>query len=171
MKYLLKLSYMLFIAMLIISCDDEFSHDLVRDNLPEIPVTFDGATTAGFNPYYTVSYGTGSTAFDIKFSIPGDAPSKIKEVTKISAGTTAINAGTLNGTSGKYITDPIAVNGTSFTLSSSITEFNTKVTGSTRLTAAPVAPVEFVERAFMFELLMEDGSKIVPVQVRIRVTP
>lgn len=161
---------MFLIGMSIISCNDEFKDDLVRDNQPEIPVTFEGATTAGFDPYYAISYGTGTTAFDIKLRIPDEARMQIKEISKISAGGTAINVATLNDVPGRYINSPIAVNGKSFTLSSSITEFNTKVTGS-ELIVAPKASEPFIERAFIFELIMEDGSKIVPVPVRLRITP
>lgn len=165
MKKVINL-FIFFFVMGLISCTDEFEGEIVKDNLAEIPVTFDGATTHGFNPYYTVSYAGGS--FSITLSIPEDSPLKIKEVNSIVAGTTAINVASLDGTAGKYNTDAIAVNGTSFTLSTSITEFNTKVTGATRITAAPAAGA-FTERAFMMRLVMDDNSIIVPMQVRIRV--
>ncbi len=154
------------LALMLISCNDEFDGEIVRDSLAEIPVTFDGATTAGFNPYYTVSYANGN--FSITMKIPDDARLKIKEVSAMVAGTTAINVASLNGTAGKYITVPVAVNGTSITITSSITEFNTKVAGATRVTAAPAAGT-FTERAFMFKLTMDDNSVIIPMQCRIRV--
>jgi hypothetical protein len=158
------------LAVILISCNDEFEGEIVRDSLAEIPVTFDGATTNGFNPYYTVSYGTGTTQFSIQLRIPDDSPLKIKEVTNIVAGTTAINAASLNAATGKYIDSPVTVSGNTYTLTTSITEFNTKVTGATRITAAPAAGA-FTERAFMIKLTMDDNSIIVPIQVRIRVTP
>jgi len=155
----------------LMSCHDDFEGDIVRDNLPEIPVTFEGATTAGFNPYYAVSFASGT--FQIKITIPSDSKLKIKEVTRVVAGTTAINAATLKN-SHQYIT-PQTVNGYAFTLSSSINEYNKRCVPNADGTLAGVsvdaAPATFTDVAFMFQLTMEDGSVIVPVQCRIRVTP
>lgn len=166
MKHCLKIFAILFVAFSIVSCDDEFEGEIVKDNLPEIPVVFDGATTEGFNPYYTVSYANGN--FSITLSIPEDSPMMIKEVTNVVAGTTAINVASLSNAK-QYLDAPAAVNGYSYTLSTSLTEFNAKaISGAI---AAPPAAGVLTERAFMFSLTMEDGSKIVPVQLRIRVTP
>jgi len=61
--------YKLFSGMLllglIVSCADKW--EIVKDNRPDIPVTFVGATTNGFNPYYTVLYAADS--FFITLSI------------------------------------------------------------------------------------------------------
>jgi hypothetical protein len=166
----MKNTYNYFVGLLFlvmtVSCTDKF--EIVKDNRPEIPVTFDDATTAGFNPYYTVSYA--GNAFTITLSIPQTSKHQIKEVTNIVTGTTAINASSLNGTAGQYLTAPAAVNGYAYTLTTSITEFNTKVAGSTKITTSPAAGT-FAERAFMFKLTMDDDSVIIPVQCRIRVTP
>jgi hypothetical protein len=166
MKHCLKIFTVLLLAVSIISCDEEFVGDVVKDNLPEIPVVFEGATTEGFNPYYTVSYANGN--FSITVTIPEDSPTRISEVTNVVAGTTAINVASLTNAK-QYLTGPAAVNGYSYTLTTSLTEFNAKAI-SGAIAAAPAAGV-LTERAFMFSLTMEDGSKIVPVQCRIRVTP
>lgn len=166
MKYCLKIFAVLLVACAAVSCDDEFEGEIVKDNLPEIPVTFDGATTEGFNPYYTVSYANGN--FSITLSIPEDSPLKIKEVTNVVAGTTAINVASLTNPK-QYIPGPVAVDGYTYTLTTSLTEFNTNaISGAI---AAPPAAGVLTERAFMFSLTMEDDSRIVPVQCRIRVTP
>lgn len=158
-------------SSLLFSCDDKFEGEIVRDNKPEIPVTFDGATTVGFNPYYTVAYSGGTGAITISLSIPQNAKLKIKQVENIIAGATSINVASITSASQpQYLTAPVVVNGTTFTLNSSITEFNTKVTSGNRITAAPAAGT-FTERAFMIRLRMEDDSFIIPVQCRIRVTP
>ena len=165
MKYCLKIFAVLFVAFSIISCDDEFEGEVVKDNLAEIPVLFDGATTEGFNPYYTVSYANG---FSITVSIPEDSPLKIKEVSNVVAGTTAINVASLSNAK-QYLPGPATVDGYTYTLTTSIAEFNAKaISGAI---AAPPAAGVLTERAFMFSLTMEDGSKIVPVQCRIRVAP
>lgn len=167
MKFL-NLLLLLAIPMVLASCDDEFEGEIVKDNRPEIPVTFDGAKTVGFTPYYEVSYASGNIS--IVLSIPENASKSIAEVSNIVAGATSINVGSLGGTAGQYMTGPTVVNGRTFTLNTTIAEYNTKVTGSARITAAPVAGT-LVERAFMFRLTMSDGSLIVPVQCRIRILP
>lgn len=166
MKYYINIFAGLLLALITISCDDEFEGEIVRDNLPEIPVVFEGATTVGFNPYYTVSHAGNN--FSITLTVPEDSPLQIREVTNVVAGTTAINVASLANAK-QYLTAPVAVNGYSYTLSTSITEFNAKaISGAV---AAPPAAGVLTERAFMFLLTMEDGSQIVPVQCRIRVTP
>ena len=166
MKHCLKIFTVLLLAVSIISCEEEFVGDVVKDNLPEIPVVFEGATTEGFNPYYSVSFANGN--FSITVTIPENSPLKIQEVTNVVAGTTAINVASLANAK-QYLSGPLAVDGYSYTLTTSLTEFNAKAI-SGAVTAAPAVGV-LTERAFMFSLKMEDGSKIVPVQCRIRVTP
>jgi hypothetical protein len=166
MRKFLALNILALTAILV-SCGD-FEGEIVKDNLPEIPVTYEGATTVGFNPYYTVVFGTGNTPFSITLRIPDDSRLKIREVSKIVAGATSINVGSLSNNAGSYFTTPVAVNGNTYTLSTSITEFNTKVASGDRITAAPAAGA-FTERAMMIRLIMDDNSTIVPVQVRIRV--
>lgn len=153
--------------MLIVSCGDKW--EIVKDNRADIPVTFDGATTVGFNPYYSVSYA--GNAFTITLSIPSSSKLKIKEVTNIVAGATSINVASITaGSSIQYLTGPASVNGTTYTLTTSITEFNTKVPSSARILSAPAAGA-LVERAFMIKLTMDDDSTIIPMQCRIRITP
>jgi hypothetical protein len=165
MKSILNVIQIFTLAIVLVSCSD-FQGDIVKDNLATIPVTFSGTTTAGFNPYYTVSFKTDT--FSLRIQIPADAKLKIKEITKMVAGTTSITVASLDGTAGQYFAAPVELNGvTTYKLSTSVTEFNTKVTGTTKITA-PAAGA-FNERAFMIRLTMDDGSLIVPVQVRIRV--
>lgn len=150
------------------ACDDEFEDDLVKDNRPAVPVTFPGATTYGFNPYYTVPL-SGSKMIEIQLAIPDNSPVNIQEITKVVGGGTAVNAGTLNtGTS--LIKSPIAANGKSATFSISFDEYNRAVTAANRIPAT-VTSGALVERAFMFSLLMDDGSVVIPTQVRIRLVP
>lgn len=145
------------------ACDKDFTDDIVKDNPPAVPVTFTGATTSGFNPYYEVSInGTGE--IKITFEIPGTSKVTIKEVTAISAGTTAINVASL--ATSNYLAAPVAVNATTYTLTTSITEYNAKVP-SAQVTAAAITGA-FLERAFMFKLKMSDDTEIIPVQCRIR---
>lgn len=154
-------------------CTDEFEHPLLRDNQPEIPVTFTGSTTYGANPYYNVSLANGNIS--ITLAVPESAPVKIKEITKIVGGGTGVTPGNVltsgTGTLANYLTAPLAVNGTTAVFTTTIAEFNTRVAASARVTLSSIPAGGFAERAFMFLLTMEDDSTIIPVQCRIRITP
>jgi hypothetical protein len=166
-KYI-NITVLALLAMTVVGCNEDFEGEIVKDSRPAIPVTFDGATTVGFSPYYTVSYANGNITLTL--SIPDDAGMNIKEVSNIVAGTTAINVASISAAPGQYLPSPVAVNGKTYTLTTNITEYNTKTAGAARITAPPAAGA-LVERAFMFKLKMDDDSIIVPVQVRIRLVP
>ena len=167
------------LVLFMTSCTGDFTDDLIKDRTPQIPVTYAGATTAGFNPYYLIPYQGGNAEITITLTIPETSKLKIKEITKVIAGITGINAGGLTSTDPalvlpSYISGPIVVDGYSVTFTTTIAEFNTKVPTSgaskANVTAAPAAGT-FTERAFLFLLTMEDDSKIVPMPCRIRITP
>jgi hypothetical protein len=99
MKYYSKLFVGLLLAVIITSCNDKFEGEIVKDNRPAIPVTFDGAQTVGFNPYYTVAYSAGTGAISITLSIPSDSKLKIKQVENIIAGATSINVASITAAS------------------------------------------------------------------------
>ena len=153
--------------LFIVSCSDKW--EIVKDSRPDIPVTFDGSTSVGFNPYYSVSFA--GDAFTITLSIPADAKHKIKEITNVVAGATSINVASLTAAASiQYLAAPASVDGVTYTLTTSITEYNTKVAAAAKVNSAP-APGTFTERAFMFKLTMDDDTVIIPEQVRIRVIP
>lgn len=114
MKYTSKLFLGLLLMLAIASCDDKFEGEIVKDNRPSIPVTFEGSTSNGFNPYYTVAYQSGTGAISIKLNIPTDSKLKIKQVENIVAGATSINVASITaGSSIQYLAAPVVVNGTS----------------------------------------------------------
>lgn len=150
-----------------VACKKEFTDDLVKDNKPEIPVTFVGATTTGFNPYYKVSL-QGGGVIKLELSIPANSPRKIKAVSKIVCGATALNAGNLADPAyPSYLGAPAQVNGNSYTLTTNVLEFNTKLAN----VKDTISSIKGGEGAFLFNLIMDDNSEIIPVQCRIRVTP
>ncbi|MDO1448545.1 hypothetical protein Q0590_19870 [Rhodocytophaga aerolata] len=164
-----RLLLLLVMAIVAFSCkeDDEFS-DLVRDNRPAVPVTFPGATTFGFNPYIDKSLAALNAGEPITFTlaIPENSGRTIREITKVGAGATAINAGTLNSAS--YTEAPIAGSGTTATFTTTLDEFKTKrPTVPTTTVAAP----GFRELAFIFLVTLDDDTQIVTQQVRVRIRP
>ncbi|GAB3928852.1 hypothetical protein [Larkinella terrae] len=149
-----------------VSCkDDGVYSDLVRDNRPAVPVTYTGATTYGFDPYYEVSTAAGGN-IKISISIPASSGRTIKEITRVAAGATSINVATLNTVSTNYIAAPIAGSGTTVDFTTTLKDFAAK---RPAVAITPVALPNFREIAFMFLVTLDDGSQIVAQPVRIRV--
>jgi hypothetical protein len=188
MKSLYKILILVMGAGLLSQCaqDGEYDHPINKDNIPDVPILFPGTTTHGANPFTTVAWGTdGSGAalpapaannIAIVISVPDDSPLKIREITKMIAGATSITPGILV-TRGNYLAAPIAVNGTTVTINTTLSEFNGKPTtvvpAAERVTQANVngitATSPYVERAFMFLVTLDDGSTVVTQQLRMRV--
>src|SRR5690606_2547893 len=154
MKRILILLFI--IASGLTSCDKDYG-TFNSDNRPEIPVTFPDATTFGFNPYITYSLSSGKE-IELKMSIPATSGRTIKEITKVAGGTSSVNAASLNAST--YITSPIAVNSAEYVFKTTLQEFISK---------AKVTPVAGGEIAFMFLITLDDGTTIIPVQVRARI--
>jgi hypothetical protein len=174
MKTIKNLLLMLCLAAGAFACDDQFEDDLVRDNRPEVPVTFPGAITYGFNPYYTASLkdtATTDPTLTIQMAIPENSARNIQEISKVVVGATGINAGSLTSVPRSYV-PPIPVGGKSATFT---TPTRTFYLAAGKLTSAEVTtlrtPGNYVERALMFLVTLDDGSQIIPVQVRVRFTP
>ena len=130
--------------------------------------SFPGATTFGFNPYYTVPI-SGSGAITFTLSIPDDAGKKIVTMKKIVAGGTGITPGNLYDATVAYASN-LSVDGATVTFNTTLAEFNGKVTAANKIPATIAAGV-FVERAFMFLIVLDDNTEIVPVQCRVRFVP
>ncbi len=154
-----KILLLLFaITSILVSCDKDYG-TFNSDNRPEVPVTFPGTTTYGFNPYIEYSLSSGNN-IEYTMSIPESSGRMIKELTKVSAGATSINAGTLKTST--YLPSPIAVNARQYKFSTSLTEYKTKL----GLTSNPAVGSEI---AFMFLITLDNDQTIIPVQVRARI--
>lgn len=156
------------VAMAATSCSDEFTDPNVRDNRPEIPITFSGATTYGFNPYYTVPI-SGSGAITFTLAIPTESGRKFKSFKKVTAGATGLLPGSLYDATAAYATD-VTLDGTSVTFNTTLAEFNSKMSNANKVPNT-IAAGAFVERAFFFRVVLDDNSEIVPVQCRLRFVP
>ncbi|PMD95725.1 hypothetical protein BWI97_14095 [Siphonobacter sp. BAB-5405] len=148
--------------ILLTSCKDDFG-TFYEDNRPAVPVTFPGTTTYGFNPYITKSIKDSTSAIEFTLSIPENSGRTIKEITRVSAGNSSINAGSVANAT--YIAQPIAGNGTSVKFTTTLVEFKSKSAANARLVTANG------EIAFMFLVTLDNGETIIPVQVRVRLTP
>jgi hypothetical protein len=177
MKVIKNLFLLLSLLVAGTACDDEFEDDLVRDNRPEVPVTFPGAATYGFNPYYTASLKdtaaviTGAAPLlTVQMSVPENTGRSIQEISKIVVGGTAINAGSLSNRNVVAYAGPVPVGGTSATYTTEVRNFYIR---SGRLSDAERQTIRgggYIERALMFLVTLDDGSQIIPVQLRVRFT-
>lgn len=156
-------------SLVLLSCDKKFDGEIVTDSVAKIPVTYEGSTTFGGIPYIAVPYNNGTSTIVIKIRIPGSSAVKIKEISKIALGTTSITLANLDGSAGIFNSVAIAVNGFSYTINTSITEFNSKVATASKIVSKATGAA-FEERRFIFRLTMDDNSTITPTPLNIRIT-
>lgn len=151
------------VTAVLTSCDKDYN-EFYSDNKPEIPVTFPGATTHGFNPYKSISL-SGDGKIEFVLSIPENSGRTIKEITTVVGGATGIQAGNLrNASVAKYISSPIPGNGSNVTFTTNFEEFASK--SATNAALVKVGG----ELAFMFLIKLDNDQEIIPVQVRVRIT-
>lgn len=145
------------------SCEKNYN-EFYSDNRPEIPVTFIGATTYGFNPYIIVPLNDGNISFTL--TIPETSGRTIAAISRVNAGATSINAGGVR--SSTYISEPIAGNGTAATFITTIDEFRSKSAANNTLVQNFInSNGTQLEIAFMFLVTLDNGQEIIPVQTRV----
>jgi|GEM_PF-444885 len=176
MKTIKNLLLLLCLAAGAFACDDQFEDDLVRDNRPEVPVTFPGAVIYGFNPYYSASLKdtavTSTATLAIQMAIPENSQRNIQEVSKVVVGATGINVATLSAATRPSYVPPFPGNGKTASFTTPVRSF---YLASGKLTDAEVtalrAPGGYVERALLFLVTLDDDTQVVPMQLRVRFTP
>jgi hypothetical protein len=151
-------------ALLISNCSKQ-DIDPLADTRPAVPVSITNATEFRPDPTVTTSLAGGGS-IQITLSIPPQAGRTIKEITKIATSTSYTQIQSTAAT-GFYTASPIAVNGTSFTFNTSITEYFSKNPVSASNPAAK-ANTELARR-FYFLITLDDGSKLVTMPVRVLV--
>lgn len=145
------------------SCEKDYT-EFYSDNKPEIPVTFEGATTHGFNPY--IELPVTQDEFSLTLTIPSNSGRQIKEISKVLAGSTAINAGGVRA--GTYISSPIAGSGNKVTFNTSISEFRASSDANNTLVANFLSgSTQQLQIAFMFLVKLDNDQEIIPVPVQV----
>ncbi|HZY81271.1 MAG TPA: hypothetical protein VFE50_17225 [Cyclobacteriaceae bacterium] len=158
--------------------DGKYYNPISQDNIADVPIMFTGATTYGANPYYSVGWQGGNAPIKITIDVAAESPLKIKEVAKMIAGATGINAGSF-ATTANYLPGPVAASNGVVVINTTLAEFNgkfaatnaarvTQANVTTAATSTPATP--YAERAFMFLVTLEDNSQIITQQLRLRVT-
>ena len=164
MKIIIKNILVAVLFLGLFSCESDYGM-FNSDNRPLIPVTFANATTFGFDPYIEVSNsGPGDIQFVLQ--IPENTGRSIREITRVSAGATALNAGSIN-TAGTYIVNPIPGDGNQVVFNTTLAEFRQL---RPNVTSTPPEDGGFTELAFFFLVTLDNGEEIVTMRARVRVT-
>lgn len=146
------------------SCKKE-GFDGLSDSTPAVAVTVSDLYGTYNYPVVATSVAAGG-AISITLNIPANSGRTIKEITRVAAGTSGTNYKSVEGTTGLYVSTPIAGSGTSATFKTTLTEFNTK-TGQTIPTAG--TSTAFLNRYFFFLVTLDNGQTIIPTGVRVYV--
>jgi hypothetical protein len=158
----MQIKFLLVIAisgLLFSGCKKTEGFTPLTDNISTNAVTVTNA--ADFRPGPTVTASLADRKIQIVMSIAGGR--QIKEITRVSASTSYTQ---VQGTTGLYSSTPIPGNGNTVTFNTTIDEYKTK----TATTAEPAANTELARR-FFFLLTLDDGSKVIPTDVRVLVVP
>ncbi|GHE37549.1 hypothetical protein [Sphingobacterium griseoflavum] len=155
------------VAVFFSACEKSYT-ELYSDNRPAIPVTFEGATTHGFNPFIEVPISQDN--FSLTMVIPQGSGRQIREISRVLGGATNINAGGVRAAT--YISAPIPGNGNRVVFDTSVTAFRASSAANNTLVQNFLnnAALTRLEIAFMFLVTLDDGQQIIPVQARVFLT-
>jgi len=149
------------------SCSKKYT-ELYSDNIPDIAVTYKGAITHGANPYITQLVSQEDITLTLQ--IPDGQGRSIKEITKVLAGATSINAGGVRD--GKYIAIPIPGKANEVVFNTSISAFRSASTSNNKLVQDFInsSSATSLQIAFMFLVTLDNNQQIIPVQVQVWLT-
>lgn len=156
-----KISGFLLLTALFIGCKKETGP--LTDRRPTVAVTVSNATDYRPEPTVTTAL-SGTGAIQVILAIPASSGRTIKEITKVSASTSYTQ---VQGTTGLYISTPIAGDGLTATFNTSLTEYFVKKPVSASNPAAKVN-TELANR-FYFAVTLDNGDIIYPEAVRVLV--
>jgi hypothetical protein len=159
-----KTAFLVMSAVVSNSCSKQ-DIDPLMDLRPAVPVSITNATEFRPDPTVTTSLAAGGK-IAVTLSIPATSGRTIKEITRIAASTsyTKIQSG---GSTGYYENAPIAVNGTTYTYNTTLTDYFAKFPVTTANPAAK-ANSELALRLY-FLVTLDDNSQLVTMPVRILV--
>lgn len=161
MKNNIKYLLMSLVAIALMQSCKKSGFNGLTDNRPAVPVTV--ANARDYRPDPTVFASRATGAITITLSIPAGSGRTIKEITRVSANTTATQ---VQGTTGLYNTAPIAGTGTTVTFNTTFTEYIAKAAG-----VIPTANNTELAKRFYFLITLDNGDTIIPEPVRVVVVP
>jgi hypothetical protein len=168
-KIVLNIMLLLAVSVSFFSCEKDYGQ-FGSDNKPDVPVTYDGATTYGFNPYIEVPKNS-TEEVTIRLQIPEGTGRSITEIVRVVGGKTAINAAsvTTKADAANTIAQGIQGSGNSVVFTTTLDDLRAKFPNITELNG-PSGTATYSEFAFMFLLKLDNNDTIIPVQFRLRIT-
>ena len=153
---------LLLLTIVFWACESDFGQ-FNRDNRPDIPLLFTNTTSFGHDPFIEISQSAGDP-IEFIMEIPEDSGTTIAQISKVGAGSTAINIGNLNNDAG-YFEDPIPGEGTRVVFTTTLDEFTEKRPNTT----INIPSGGHAEIAFLFLVELANGDEIVSMRARARV--
>jgi hypothetical protein len=164
--------YNFLVALMLIlglgSCKQEYDYLSLRDAIATDAITVDNAVYYERIPFVTTSQSAGGN-IEIILKLADGSSSTIKEITRVNASSTnkAINATSVQTTTGLYNTAVIAGNGKSVSFKTTIAEYLKKKS----LTVLPSTTTGFYDLQFYFLVTLDNGQTIIPLETRVRPLP
>jgi hypothetical protein len=162
-KYNLILALMLVLGLG--SCKKDYDYLSLRDAVPVDAITVDNAVYYERIPFVTTSQSAGGN-IEIVLKLAEGSPNTIKEITRVNASSTnkAINATSVQTTTGLYNTAVITGGGKTVSFKTSIAEYLKKK----GLTALPLNGTTPYDLQFYFLVTLDNGQTIIPLETRVR---
>jgi len=156
-------SYFLLVLLVLFSCTKQKGFGPKSDNIPANVISVQNATEWRPDPTVTTSISGGGN-IQIVLTLPTGSKRAIKEITRVATSTSYTK---IQGTTGMYISGPVAGSSTTVTFNTTLTEYFTKnpVSGSN---PAAKADTELALR-FYFLVTLDDNTTIISPGVRILV--
>jgi hypothetical protein len=162
-KYNFLLALILFTGLN--ACKTDYTYLSLRDAIPVDAITVDNAIYYERIPFVTTSISAGGN-IEIILKLADGSPNTIKEITRVNASSTnrAINATSVQTTTGLYNTAVISGTGKSVSFKTSIAEY-LKKKSLTTLQATATGPYDL---QFYFLVTLDNGQTIIPLETRVR---
>ncbi|WP_157972178.1 hypothetical protein [Pleomorphovibrio marinus] len=159
-KYILSA---LLVAVMFSACESDYGM-FNRDNRPDIPLMFTNTTSFGHDPFIEISESAGES-IEFVIEIPENSGTTISQISKVGAGSTALNIGNLNNDD-DYLDAPISGEGTRVVFTTTLEEFREKRPN----TSINIPDDGFAEIAFLFQVELANGDELVSMRARARVS-
>lgn len=147
------------------SCKQQYDYLSLRDAVPVDVITVDNAVYYERIPFVTTSQSAGGN-IEIVLKLADGSPNTIKEITRVNASSTnkAINATSVQTTTGLYNTAVITGGGKTVSFKTSIAEYLKKK----GLMALPLTGTTPYDLQFYFLVTLDNGQTIIPLETRVR---
>jgi hypothetical protein len=161
--------YNLIIALTLIlglgSCKKDYDYLALRDAIPADAITVSNATYYERIPFVTTQAVGGK--IEITLKLDDASPNNIKEITRVNASSinAAINATSVQTTTGLYNTAPISGSGKTVTFTTTVDEYLKKKSLTVLRASTAGVPIDL---QFFFLVTLDNGQTIIPIETRVR---